>query len=288
MSSYVALDDFAEYAVGTAATVVFGNIQGGTVRADEGGYAHQEGAAGQDDIVWDMVKPTARVETIYKGESLPQYAARSTWNALPTPVKFRGGVISTSTMAVYIATAYVNALEVACGGIGEAVKVNYDLIGLAAQDVVATAGSVTAPTPTAPYVWHAGAVTIGGVACRCQSFTAKIENGLTHDSSLDAKAKGAQRLPEAIDVGTEKVSASFEVRVPPYLDFTRDTPTLPIEAQVVLSNGYTTKTLTLRDLYLKPFGTELIRGEDKHSWTIECESRFNALRSAATAAWSWS
>ncbi len=286
MSSYLALDDFAQYGIGTAASVAFGNIQGGAVFSNEGSFSHQEGAAGQDDIVWELSKPTAKVETIYKGESLLANCLRSVWNGMPPEISFLGGVLSTTaSLAAQISSAYVNKLKVACGGVGEPVKVDYDLIGVDCVPTMASSSDVATITATDPFVWQEGAVTINGVGCRCQSFEINVENGLTHDSSLDAKAAGSQRVAECIDVGSEKVSASFEVRVPlGTLDFSDDTPTLPIDASVVISNGYTSKTITLRGLYLKPIETELLRGEDKHTWKIEGESRYNSLRSAATAA----
>jgi hypothetical protein len=282
--SYIALDDFFQYGVETAASVCVGNFQGGSVFGNEGGFKHEEGGAGQDDIVWDLDKPTASVQTVYKGESLLTSAMRTTFNALPPRVSFLGGVAATATLAMQVATAYVNTLKLACGGVGEAVKADYDLIALGATYTSATQGQLATATPTAPFVWQSGAVTINSAACRCQSFEVTVENGLTHDSSLDAKASGSQRVAEAIDVGSEKVSASFEVRVPPFLEFNRDTPTLPLDASIVIGNGYTLHTLTLRDLYFKPIETELLAGEDKHSWKIDCEAKYNSLKSNATSA----
>lgn len=285
MGSYIALDDFAQYRIGTAESVAFGNFQGGAILGNEGSFKHEQGGGGQDDIVWDMSKPTASVQTVYKGESLLTSCLRSTYNALPPVVSFWGGVLgSAAGCSGLMATAYVNAVEISCGGVGEAIKVNYDFIGLGVTPTSATAGQIATATPTAPFTWQAGAVTLDDTALRCQSFSVKAENGLTHDSSLDAKASGSQRVAECIDVGSEKVSASFEVRTPPWLDFTADTPTLPIDADLTISNGYTTHTITLRGLYLQPFETELLSGEDKHVWRLEAEARYDSLRSAATAA----
>lgn len=282
--SYIALDDFFQYGVETAASVCVGNFQGGSVFGNEGGFKHEEGGAGQDDIVWDLDKPTASLQTVYKGESLLTSALRTTFNGMPPRVSFLGGVSASATLAMQVATAYINKIKIACGGIGEAVKVDYDFIALGATYTSATQGQLATATPTAPFVWQAGAVTVSGAACRCQSFEVNGENGMTHDGSLDAHTSGSQRVAEAIDVGSEKVSASFEVRTPPFLEFNRDTPTLPVDASIVIGNGYTLHTLTLRGLYYKPIETELLAGEDKHSWKIDCEPKYNSLKSAGTGA----
>jgi hypothetical protein len=284
MSSYLAFDDFAQYAVGTAATVAFGNFQGGHVNGNEGSFKHEEGGSGQDDIIWDMSKPTAAVQTVYKGETLLINCQRSTWNGMPPQVALWGGIISTATLAALMATAYVNKCKIACGGVGEAVKVDYDFIGLGVARNVVTAGQVATATPTAPFSWQAGAVTIGAAGLICQSFEVNVDNGMTHDSSLDAAAANSQRLAEEIDLGSEKISGSFDVRIPPELDFTLDTPTLPINASIVIGNGYTTRTLTMTGLYVKPFETPLLAGDAKHSFKLDWETKYNPLRSQAGAA----
>jgi len=283
MSSYVGLDDFAEFAVGTGATTAFGNFTGEIT--DDGAFKHEEGANGQDDIIWDMHQPKVSIKSVYKGEALATNCLRTVYNGLPPKISLTGGVLDGANMARVIATGYVNGVEFACGGIGEAVQVNYDIIGIAATPATYTAGQVATATPTAPYTWQDAAVTIGTQALSCQDFSVKVDNGLVHDSSLDAHASGSERIPEAIRVGSEKVSASFTVRgLPIGIDFTDDTPTLPITASIVVGNGYTTKTITLRDQYIKPWAIELLKGDEVHDFKLETESRYNALRSAATAA----
>ncbi len=283
MASYVGLDDFVEYRVGTAATVAFGNASGEIT--DDGAFKHEEGAAGQDDIIWDMHQPKASVKSVYKGESLIANAQRSSYNGMPPVISLAGGVVGGTNLARSIATGYVNEMEIACGGVGEAVMVNYDIIGLKATPVTYTSGQVAAVIPTAPFTWQDAAVTIGTQALSCQDFSVKLENGLRHSSSLDVKTAGSERIPEEIVIGSEKVSASFTVRgLPAGINFTDDVPTLPITASIVIGNGYTTKTLTLRDLYIKPWGIEILKGDEIHDFKLECESRYNPLRSAATAA----
>lgn len=285
MSSYVGLDDFCQFSVGTGATAPFGNIQGGSIGANEGSFKHVEGAGGQDDIIWDLVKPSASIKTVYKGEALLTNCQRTVWNGLPPQIHIWGGVLDDSVARSYKQTGYVNGLEIACGAVGDPVEVNYDVLSM--TNTLATAGTANVATAaaTAPFVWHAGAATINAVAMSCRAFSVKLENGMSHDADLDAKASGSQRLPDQIDPGNEVVTARFTVAAPPTLNFAQDTPTLPINASVVISNGYTTKTLTLTGLYIKPFGAELLKGGgDKHTWELDCEAKLNTLKSAVAQA----
>jgi len=283
--SYIGLDDFCQFAIMTGATAPVGNIQGGSIGANEGSFSHVEGAGGQDDIVWDMVKPSASIQTMYKGESLIDNALRSVWNGLPAQIHVWGGVLDDTLPLSFTQTGYINSLEMSCGAVGEAVAVNYDVVSLTNTLATADSSDIATAAATAPFVWHEGSATIGSAALSCRSFSVKVENGLTHDGDLDAKADGSQRLPDAVDPGNETVTARFTVAVPPELDFTLDTPTLPIDASVVIGNGYTTKTVTLVGLYVKPFGAELLSGGgDKHTWELDCEAKLNTLKSAATVA----
>ncbi len=282
-SSYVGLDDFAEYSVGTGATVAFGNFTGEIT--DEGTFKHEEGAAGQDDIIWEMHQPKASIKTVYKGESLLTNCQRSVYNGLPPRISLAGGVLGGTNLARLIATAYVNGLEISCAGVGEPVLVTYDIIGLKATPTTFTAGQVATAAATAPFTCQDVAVTIGTSALGTKEWSVKLDNGLTHDSSQDAKAAGSERIPETIEVGSEKVSASLTVKIPPSdINFTDDTPTLPITAQIVIGNGYTLHTTNLRDQYIKPWSIEMLKGDEKHTFKLECEARYNTLRSAATAA----
>lgn len=280
MASYLGLDDFAQYSVGTAPTVAFGNFLG--EYSDAGAYRHEQGAAGQDDIIWELHQPRVTIRSVYKGESLIANCQRSTYNGMPPRISFRGGVLSPATLAVDMPTAYVNVLEIACAGIGEAVRVDYEIMGLQASPLAVTAAS--APVATAPFVWHAGAVTVDGIACRCQEFTVRLENGLTWDSSLDAKPAGSQRIAECIDVGSEKVTVRLGLKSPPVWDFTRDAPTMPIDVSLVIGNGYTSRTIQIQGAYVKPYSTEFVRSDERHVWTLEGEVRYDSLRSAGQAA----
>jgi len=284
MSSYLGLDDFCQYGIGTAASVAFGNFTGEIT--DEGSFKHEEGAAGADDIIWEMHQPKAHVESVYKGESLLTAPFRASYNAMPSLISLWGGVLaSAASLSRIIATAYVDALELSGAGVGEAVKAVYDIIGIHAVPTTATAGQIATATPTAPFTCQAVAVTIGTAALGCKEWTVKIENGMTHEGSQDAKSTGSQRIPECIDLGSEKVTAKFTVRIPPTsLEFDADTPTLPITAQIVIGNGYTLHTINARDLYVKPYGAKMVKSDEKHTWDLDCEARYNALRSAATAA----
>ncbi len=279
--SYIGLDEYCEYGIGGAPTIAFGNVQGGFINDLGNEIAHEEGIMGQDDIVWNGLKPVASVESVYKGETFIDQATRTVWNGLPPAVQVRGGIIHATATLSALGNGYINELEAGCGAIGEAVKARYDLVLLTCTPQVVTTAAT--PAATAPFVWHAGAVTINNLALECQSWQARLNNGLDWDFHQDIKTAGSQRLPAAIRPGSEVVQLRATVRGHMFIDLTRDVPTMPIGAAILVGNGYTTKTITLRQLYLRSMPTPFAGPAEVVEWELDLESRHNTRISAATA-----
>lgn len=284
---WVGLDDFCQFGIGGASTIAFGDIQGGGLGEVDQTLNHSDGAGGQDNMWFGMATPKGTVETIYKGESLfVSGVARATYAALPSAVEIWGGILDSTTALTYKIGGYIDRCRVSCGEVGAAVQVAYDIVGTTMTSITATLGQIAAPGATAPFTWAGGAVTIEGAAYGCQSFEAEINNNLRPESSLDARAAGKKRLPEIIEPGNEEITARFVVKTPITFNPVADTPSLPIGATIQIGNGYTTKTLTLRQLFLTQEPVTLEKGDTTHTFEIVCEARHNSLKSASTAAWS--
>lgn len=285
--SWVALDDFAQFGIAGAATVAFGDTQGGVLGQTDQRLNHSEGAGGQDNLWFGLCVPRGTVESIYKGEALfSSGVARTTYDGLPSAVEIWGGILDATTALSYKIDGYIDKCRLSCGGVGEAVQVAYDIVGTTMTAITATAGQIATPSTTAPFVWAAGAVTIDGAARACQSFEIELQNNLKPGSSLDVKTTNKRRLPEIIEPGNEVVSARFVVKVPITFWGAADTPSLPFTGTIQIGNGYTTKTLTLRALYITEEPVRLERGDTTHTFELAAESAHNALKSASTAAWS--
>lgn len=282
---WVGLDDFCQFGVGGAASVAFGDIQGGVLGSIDQTLNHSDGAGGQDNVWFGMATPKGTVDTIYKGESLLDNVERTTYNDLPPAVEIWGGALDASVALTYKLNGYVDKCRVSCGAVGDAVQVAYDVVGTTMTSITATAGQIASPASTAPFVWSAGAVTIDGAAHACQSFEVELNNNLRPESSLDAKSANSRRLPEIVEPGTEEVTGRFVVKVPIAFNGVADTPSLPFGATIQIGNGYTTKTLTLRQLFLTQEPITLEKGDTTHTFEIAFESRHNSLKSAGTAAW---
>jgi hypothetical protein len=281
--SYSPLDSWCEYKIGTAATLAFGNVPNFELGGLGQEVQHDPGIGGQDDIHWPLLKPTARVESVFKGESLLLSCTRSTVSGLPPQVILRGGILHATATLSDVFTGYVEELSLECGGVGEAVKATYDLIGLSAAPAVTTVGQAATAAATAPYVWHAGAVTINGAALVCQSFRAGVKNNLDAQSSLDLKTSGVQRVAELVEPGDEEVTATFTVKSPATQDLTRDIPTMPVTAVLKVANGYTSRVVTLNNLYLSDKPRRIAAGDRAVTWELAMQSRHNSLQSGTPA-----
>lgn len=282
---YVALDEFAMYRIGTGAWQRFGNVQGGDVGSPGHDMSHNDGVGGMDDWAWGMIKPSATIECIHKGETLLANCLRGTWNALPAAVGIWGGVLNaTSPLSHIVSGGYVDELTAGCGGIGELVKITYKVSGLLDLPTVCTGGQVATNVVTEPFSWQAGAVTIASGACGVQDFSLKVANNLAQNSSLDAKATGVQRFPEEIDPGNEEITLSVTIDTPLSADLLADFPDdLPITASLRIGNGFTNNIFTFAKLYYKEQPTKLLTGADKITWALELETKHNPRMSEGAA-----
>jgi len=288
--SYVGLDEFAQYGIGagdpaTVATVAFGNLVEGTITPG-GDFDHAQGIGGQDDIVWHMIEPSAELTTVYKGDALLENILRSDWNGLPPRIGLWGGIIDDTNALSYKLSGYVNEVEISCGVINEAARVVYRILGDTCTAATIAAASVVAPSVTAPSVWDEGDITVGGTNYSIQSFTLTLHNGLRLRSSLDSKSGDYKRLPEVVNPGDEWVELSITSDAPYTGDLLYNTPTMPVTAAIVLGNGYTTKTINVNALYVKPSSVDhrFVGSEDEVTWDWTLESKRNPLISASTQA----
>lgn len=285
--AYLGFGTFVQYAVTGGSTVGFGNIQGG-----EWGGLDQEakqmlGAAGKNDVIWGMVFGRDTINALYKGESILTACARTVYDGLPPYLLTWGGVVNASASMSSKCTSYVDTVTLKCGGIGESVEVDYGLIHVGRKKCIATAGNVVAPTATAPFIWARGAVTIDGAAYNCQSYEASLKNNLKCMSSLDA-ASSNLRWPEEIVTGDEETSLRVVIKAPLAVDLGLDAPTMPITCSFLVGNGYTTKTLTMRQLYLVNQPTKIEQGANVVLWDLSLDGLKNCLSASTTGTAAWS
>jgi len=283
---YIGLDQFCEYKVAAGAFTGFGNIVGGHIAESDQTLNHRDGIGGRDDMVFGMVTPKASIQSIYKGESLLDACNRTVHNGLPPTIWIRGGVLSAGTYAATIGTGYVDHVALSCGGVGEMVEALYDVIGFDCEFGSSTVA--TAPLATTAFSWLWGAVTVNNAAYVCQNWSAELNNNLRPQANLDVKTNGVRRLPTLIDPGNEIVSCRVALEAGPIsgLDLFDDVPTLPIGITILIGNGFTTRTLTLRELYLSDMPTPFVAPDETVVWDLSLESIHNALNAASTAAWS--
>ena len=292
---YVGLDGFCQFATGATYTG-FGNVSGGEIGVPEQDLSHHEGIGGQDLVAWGMVTPNASIESIYKGESaMLESAARTVFYGLPPVVTVWGGICGVATQAHLMTGAYIDHVAVECGGIGEPVNANYDIIGLFHSYAIMTQGSQAAAAFTAPFVWPYGAVTIGigtaaSAAYNCQNWTAELSNNLRAESDQDLKTAAVRRMPQIVEPGNEVIGCSLSLKAPLNMDMYGDAPiaavtAAPISVAFLIGNGYTSQTITLRQLYLSSEPTPFVAGDGTIVWDYDLESIHNALAAAAATAW---
>lgn len=268
-------------AVGTTGTVTaLGHVRGGRVGIYDQELTHDDGIGGQSQQIWGMITPGAEIETLFKGDFLLALAARTVYNGLPPVIAVQGDIAS--GIGRLVDNAYITRCRVESAGIGDAVAVTYQVIGLSLTSATV---AYTALAGTLPYAWSKGAATINSGAYGMQSWWAELNNNLKAETSQDVKAANSQRYPEIIEIGNEIVTAGFVLKTPLGIDLGADQPGLPITAAFEFTNGYSTTTLDLRTLYYTEEPVPLESGDATITWDIDCESAHNALSSAGTAAW---
>ena len=213
---------------------------------DGGEWKENIGLGGQVTGYRDMVVPVGNVSTMLQTGTLLAHIKPATLGALPAIIaKIQGGVMTTANASRLHTSCYIKTFKFACAK-GGAVMADYSwgALGETAAQTVAS-GAIAAKQTALPYVWHAQTPTFGAAAAlACQSWEVSGETGIEFFTSLDHKASGVQRLPEAVDPGLWSVNLTAAVRVNPSFDLTADWPTA-YGFKVIATNGTGTFTIDM-------------------------------------------
>lgn len=267
--------------MGTTGATAFDRIATGEIGFDQS-LEHMTGAGGDDSVVYSMIEPKGSAETWLQTMTLLNSATKSANNALPAQIaQIDGGVLGEAMKKQ--TECYLNSTKLSCE-IGGAVKAAYDWLALGHTTSAVTVGA-TAKAKNLMLLWHAGAVVLGGATFACQSWESTIEHGLKLHTSQDDKAAGAERYPEAITPGNQKVSLTAEFKTAPTIDFLVAIPATVAFVFSATNTEGSPKTFIHTVSGLHPVGMpqKVAAGEDDVTWSIDCEADFNDLTAWAAS-----
>jgi len=283
--AYLGFDEFATYKLSGGSATTFGFTDDGDIGTSEQDVEFRKGIGGQICPVWGMVIPRANVRGIYKGEDFLDNCAANSAGALPPLFEsIAGGILGVTLLAYDLQTAYVDRIRVSCGGQGSPIEYEIDFVGLGIANTYVT--TVT-PNATADYVGYWGAVTLAGAAFEVQDWEVELNNNLRAEGDCDVKINGTRRLPTTIEPGEVAARARLTMKLPlENLGLFDDIPNLPIATMsVAIGNGYTTKTITLRDLWITNRPVPLEESDSNVLFEAELRTTPNLLGASGTANW---
>jgi hypothetical protein len=238
-----------------------------------GGFEHAEGVGGQDEVIWQMLEPQTTLET-YVQSTMPAHALRAAVNELPQSIDSLDLGLPGVEMTSHT-TCYINSVKLSCEK-GGAAKASYEILGLTATQSAVTAAA-TAIGQGYIAEWFASTVLFGTYAYGCNSWESSLENGLSHETSLDSGTAGYLRQPDSIKPGNMKVSLRAEFQSPPDVDMTADRPgTYAFVAQLGRATGGVL-THTVTNLRVTSMPQKVASGEEDITWEIELEACYNDL-----------
>lgn len=257
--------------------VSVGRVDSAELQAEQS-IEHFTGATGESSGVYSMLSPKGSASVYIQNIDLLDLCVKTVINGLPPCIdSIAGGSLGTSLEEHQ--DAYIDTLEISLekGGL---VKADVSWVALTAT-VSAVTTAATALAKNLVFEWVGAAVTFAGAAYDCQSVKAKLENGLSLVTDLDAKTAGLERFPTAVLPGHQKVTAEAEFAAPP-LAITALTAPHPATVALVFqakNTAATVGTLTVTVANARPVGvpTKIGGSEDLTTWALTLEADLNDL-----------
>jgi len=233
------MTQFLDWGTSTTISLTAGRVTGGDMDT-AANPQHREGIGAQDSIVGGELKPagkftfTPQYAQAGNVKTLLNYGLRSSFTSPAlTDLCFAGGLIGSGKKHT---GAKIDSIGLKCS-VGEALSVD-----LGWKSVLQAVGYTTAPIATltaATYEWFMATCTVGGSSLFMQSFDVQINNNVDYLYSLDS-APSNKRFPDALKVGAEVVTASFDLLTYPgssaESDLIADTLAVNIGASIALAS----------------------------------------------------
>ncbi len=253
-----------------------GKVIGGQRGLDANARARRS-IAGQESIVGGLMVPRISFEYLPETAALLQYIKRSAYPAGAVPeIGLEAGVDSEGMRL-------------------SACKCNRCIIDLAVEMALsvqmefwspnpptATAGGTMAAVGQPTFEWYDGSVTCGGASYQARRVRIQLDNNLHAAASLDAKAAGEKRYPDALVEGYEEVAILAEYLADPAHDLCGDSlPTATI--QLACTNGAETITFTATDAIPIRWRQEFV-ADELAVWRVEYRLPANSGNFSITVA----
>jgi hypothetical protein len=196
---------------------------------------------GQESLVGGLMVPRLVFEYMPETAALLTYAKRASYPAgALAEMAFEAGT-DAEGLRLYAAKCNQWDLELA---VDEALRLKMDWWSAAATE--ATSGGSMAAVGAPTFEWYSGSVTAGGVSYAARRIRVTMKNNLKPVASLDVKAAGQRRYPDAMVEGYEEVTVVADYLADPGHAIGGDE--LPAGTiQLVAANGAETLTVTAAD-----------------------------------------
>ena len=284
MAGYTALSDFSEHDIpGTGTWVRLDRVHGGTMDHEGGEPKHLNGIGGQDSIIRGIVTSIGNAPCYLQGGELLANVQRATVPALPLVIeKIQGGVLSEIDGCRLQEDCYIDSCEISCDVEGPVI-VTYNWKALKETQLNIATPNSAPKASNLIFSWFTTSILLNGLAYKAQRFTARLNNGLVPQSSLDENAVvDTRRWVEWFDPGIQEVSLDLDLRLPTGINLMRDY--VPALSFIFIAHNEAGDTFTLdmtgSAVGLHPVGVPQdigASGADEKVWRVNFESDHNDL-----------
>jgi hypothetical protein len=271
------LEQFLDWGTATTVNTSVGKVTGGSLAWDSA-LAHREGIGAQDAIVGGPIVLGGSFDVILQSEAILAYAFRSGYTApTMTALCVAGGTTGAGRKQT---GAYINTLTLR-QAVGEPLTASIEWLAL--TDEAYTTAPVAYPSDLSWEWYSTHDLTIDGQTLECTSFEITLNNNLEPIYTLDASTASQARWPDSIKIGSQEVSASFDVLTRPgnttIADIIADTLTSDNGAVMHVQGG-TSGTdqlaITLTNLARVSTSEPFTIGGDLVTYNIAFEAKKNA------------
>jgi len=265
-----------DYGEGASVTATAGKVTGGSWETDTG-LDYLFSLSGAADAQYGMVGATGTATFAPTAATLMALALRaSVTTPTLTDLTFEGGDTTSKFRHV---SSKINRLTLE-GRIGQPLMSTIEWISRTPSQI--TGAGYQTVDAGAILQWYQGVCTLNGATYSMQSFSVTVENNLTPYSSLDTATAAAQRHPEELVIGAERVRGSFELGVPPGTavsagldDGWADAPTATNGASLAFTSATpVTVTITLANMTLTRWSVPWV-ADGVAFYTVEFEATPN-------------
>jgi len=264
-----------DYGVGASVTATIGKVTGGTWATDAS-LDWLVSIGGGVDAQWGMVGCTGTATFQPTAVGILSSGLRATMTSPSlSDLTFEGG---TTSEKFRHANAKINRMVLEAG-VGSALQATVDWVARtpsqpsAAAFQTADAGAI--------FQWFQGVCTINSATYSMQNFSVTVENNLTPHSSLDTATTDSQRFPEELVIGSERVSGTFNIGVPPGTTATAglgepwaDIPDITSSASLAFTSATpTTLTIALAGMSIKSWSMPWVGPGDIVMYTLEFDAK---------------